>query len=158
MATMHFPHNQDARQPANTDNFPPPAVLDMWYGCAAVLRWGVAETINKIQSSARPHYYDIPSSEEEDSPGDDDLNGGDNLDRESLTPPKGKGKERAQSSRAQGKEGRTQSGSHLNTMGEAMEILMHLWAHPMSGHRGDPSSTQENDQSRDKVNVWLQAQ
>jgi hypothetical protein len=132
----------------------------MWYGCAAVLRWGVAGTINEVRSSAGPYYYDIPSSEE-NSPGDDDLNGGNNLDRESLTPPKGKGKERAQSSRARGKEkeGRTQSGSHLNTMGEAMEILMLLWAHPRSGHRGDPSSTQEeNDQSRDKVNTWLQAQ
>jgi hypothetical protein len=156
VAQMFYPHNQNARQPADIDDFPPPVLLEMWYGCAAVLRWGVQLTINTIWSSVGGHYYDIDDDAPGDdgAPGDDDLNGGDNSDRESLTPPKGK--ETAQSSRGQGKEGHTQSGSPLNTMGEAMEFLMLLWAHPRSGHRAGPSSTQEKkDQSRDKVDAWL---
>ena len=183
VAQIFYPHNQNARQTADIDNFPPPVLLEMWYGCAAVLRWGVQPTVDAIWSLAGAHYYDnlpgddgdddapgdddVPGDDgapgDDDAPGDDralgddDLNGRDNSDRELLTPPKGK--ETAQSSRGQGKEGHTQSGARLNTMGEAVEFLMLLWTHPMSGHRVGPSPTQEKkNRSRDKVDAWLQAQ
>jgi len=121
VAKIFYPHNQNARQPANIDGFPPTALLNMWYGCAALLQWGVSQTIDTIRSSVGSQYYDIANSEGERSPGDDDFNGGDNSDKEPLTPPKSK--EIAQPSRAQGKGGRTQSGSRLNTMNEAMDFL-----------------------------------
>jgi hypothetical protein len=50
-ATIFYPHNQNARQPAGANVFPPDVLVDMWYGCAALLQWGMNETVDRIRHS-----------------------------------------------------------------------------------------------------------
>ena len=52
------PHNQDAHLPANMSQFPPPVIVDMFYGCAAVLWWGIPQAANAIELSVGSLYYD----------------------------------------------------------------------------------------------------
>ena len=47
------PHNQDARRPANTGDFPPPIIVDMFNGRPALLQWGMQEGRDGIWSSAQ---------------------------------------------------------------------------------------------------------
>lgn len=164
---MFYPHNQDARQPANPNEFPPPALVNMWYGCAALLQWGNKATIDAIWSSVRSDYYNNVSSEGENtnggnnssgdggnSSGDDDPNGGGNSNGD-VTPPEAE--PTARSRRPPKKGAHTQSRSHLNTMEEALDLVMVLRSYPKSERREEPS-TQEQDQSREKVTSWLGSQ
>jgi hypothetical protein len=103
-ATIFYPHNQNARQPAGAKIFPPDVLVDMWYGCAALLQWGMNETIDKIRHSVESEYYDNVNSNGEDDNGWDGgdganganggngTNGGDDLNGGRLTPRKGKEK------------------------------------------------------------------
>ena len=63
------PHNQDARRPANMGDFPPPIIVDMFYGCPALLKWGMQEGRDGIWSSAQLSYYDLSESGEDGSSG-----------------------------------------------------------------------------------------
>ena len=56
--TFNSPNNQDARLPADMSQFPPPIIVDMHYGCAAILQWGTAETSAAIWTSVESVYYD----------------------------------------------------------------------------------------------------
>jgi hypothetical protein len=158
---VFYPHNQDARQPANPNEFPPPALVDMWYGCAALLQWGNRPTIDAIWSSVRSEYYNDVSSEGEGSPtedngndsnGSNDLHGGGNSNGD-VTP--SEAEPAARSRRPREKGAHTQTGSYLNTMEEALDLVMLLRSYRKSGRREEPSPTQEQDQSREKVTAWL---
>ena len=176
-ATTFYPHNQNARQPAAENVFLPDVLVDMWYGCAALLQWGIHETVDQIQDSVESEYYDnVDSNGEDDNGGDggDGANGGDDSNRGRLTPCKGKEKAHSVGVEGAGSPGnddsnggddlnggsltlpegaRTASTPRLKTMDDAMDFLLLLW----SG-REDPSiSTQEKEQSRDKVTSWLQS-
>jgi len=130
----------------------------MYYGCAAILQWGITESSAAIWSSVESSYYDNTgsgresSSERDDADGEDDAGGGDDTDGGDAT-------ETPRDIRAKRwtNRNRTQSGSHLNTIDEAMDLVMLLWSQPGPGHREEPSSTQE-DFRRERVNAWLQAQ
>jgi hypothetical protein len=161
-ATTFYPHNQNTRQPAGANVFPPDVLVDMWYGCAALLQWGMNETVDRIWHSVESQYHDNVNSnggrltprkgkekahsvgvEGAGSPGNHDSNGGDDLNGGSLTLPEG---------------ARTAPTPRLKTMDDAMDFLLLLWSHQNSGHREDPSiSTQEKEHSRDKVTSWLQS-
>jgi len=130
--------------------------------CAALLQWGMNETVDRIWHSAESQYYDNVNSnggcltprkgkekahsvgvEGAGSPRNHDSNGGDDLNGGSLTLPEG---------------ARTAPTPRLKTMDDAMDFLLLLWSHQNSGHREDPSiSTQEKEHSRDKVTSWLQS-
>lgn len=85
----HFPkHNQDARQPANMDKFPPPIIADVCYGCAAVLQWVSPGLFHAISSPAKSLYYDTAGSEDENSSGMNDLNTGDDTEEGHWIQPK----------------------------------------------------------------------
>jgi hypothetical protein len=155
---QNSPHNQDARLPADMNEFPPPIIVDMYYGCAAVLQWGIAESSAAIWSSVESSYYDNTgsgrgsSSERDDTDEDDDADGGDETDG-------GEARETPQDIRAEDRANRkrAQSGSQLNTIDEAMDLVILLWSQPGPGHREAPSPMQE-DFRRERVDAWLQAQ
>ena len=135
----------------------------MWYGCAALLQWGIHETVDQIQDSVESEYYDnVDSNGEDDNGGDggDGANGGDNSNRGRLTPCKGKEKAHSVGVEGAGSPGnddsnggddlngkslegaRMASTPRLKTMDDAMDFLLLLWSHQKSG-REDPSiSTQ----------------
>jgi hypothetical protein len=61
------PHNQDARLPADMNQFPPSIIVDMYYGSAAMLQWGIAQSSAAIWSSLESLYYDNIGSGRETS-------------------------------------------------------------------------------------------
>ena len=149
----------------------------MWYGCAALLQWGIHETVDQIQDSVESEYYDnVDSNGEDDNGGDggDGANGGDDSNRGRLTPCKGKEKAHSVGVEGAGSPGNDDSNggsltlpegartasiprARLKTMDDAMDFLLLLWSHQKFG-REDPSiSTQEKEQSRNKVTSWLQS-
>jgi hypothetical protein len=145
------PHNQDARLPANMNQFPPPIIVDMFYGCAAVLQWGLPQSSAAIWSSVDSSYYDNTglggesSSERDDADGEGDTDGGNETDARDIRTRKWANRKCAQ------------AGSQLNTIDEAMDLVILLWSQPGPGHREEPPPTQE-DFRRERVDAWLRAQ
>lgn len=58
-------NNQDARPPANWSTWPPPIILDILYGNAALKRWATQTTIDLIHSWTNDNYYIQPAPEQE---------------------------------------------------------------------------------------------
>ena len=56
------PHNQDARLPADMSEFPAPIIVEMFYGCVALLRWGIPQASDAIWLLAGSLYYDETGS------------------------------------------------------------------------------------------------
>jgi hypothetical protein len=50
-------HNQDARPPADWSTWPPPIILDVLYGNAALKRWATQTTIDLIHRWTKDNYY-----------------------------------------------------------------------------------------------------
>jgi hypothetical protein len=146
------PHNQDARLPADMSQFPPPVIVDMFYGCAAVLRRGM-QAADAIQLLAGSLYYDGTGSGESNSSGeagdeDDDIVAG----SPTLVD------ESPRSRRVKGWASRhcDQSEPRLSTIDEAMDFVMFLWSRSGPKRRDKPPPTQEEDMRRDRVYEWVQ--
>jgi len=133
------------------NQFPPPIIVDMYYGCTAILQWGIAQSSAAIWSSVGSSYYDNAGSGRESSSEWDDADGGDGADGGDDTDGRGLRAKRWANRNC------AQSGSHLNTIDEAMDLVMLLWSQPGPEYREEPSSTQE-DFRRERVDAWLQAQ
>jgi hypothetical protein len=65
LTTVIAPHNSDARQSASND-WPPPLIFDVAYGCAALKTWGVT-TFMEFARSRTKHIY----NNDEDDDGDE---------------------------------------------------------------------------------------
>ena len=157
-ATLSYPHNQDARQPTDMNNFPPPVITDMLYGCAALLRWGNDQTASTIGSSVRSSYYDSVGLRGEGPSGDRDLDGVHDSYRDKKSQPKDKFTELGPRTKKQAN--RTKFGPQLKTMNDALDLLMMLSYKLESRNQDseDTSPSQEENLSRDKVSEWLQNQ
>lgn len=149
------PHNQDARLPADMSQFPPPIIVDMFYGCAAVSRWGIPQASAAIQLSVGSLYYDETGSGESNSSGGARDGESDIEAACSPTPV-----ETPQSKRAKRWASRhcDQTEPRLNTIDEAMDLVMLLWFRSGPKHQEKPPTTQEEDVRRDRVHAWLQTQ
>jgi hypothetical protein len=130
----------------------------MFYGCAAVLQWGLPQSSAAIWSSVESSYYDNTgsgrgsSSERDDAYGEGDTDGGDETDAREATPTSRDIRTRKWANRKC-----AQAGSQLNTIDEAMDLVILLWSQPGPGHREEPPPTQE-DFRRERVDAWLRAQ
>jgi hypothetical protein len=63
----HFaPNNTDARQPEDTDHWPPALILDYVYAFAVLRAWGQKDFIDYVQEQTRAAYYDNIEGESED--------------------------------------------------------------------------------------------
>ncbi|KAF8325714.1 hypothetical protein F5887DRAFT_901102 [Amanita rubescens] len=58
VTTYVAPHNSDARQRVDHDDWPPPLLFDIAYGCAALNTWGVPQFVNLARQRTRHIYYD----------------------------------------------------------------------------------------------------
>jgi hypothetical protein len=129
-----FPHNQDARLPADMSQFPPPVIIDMLYGCAALSQWGIPQTIKAIDLLAKPS-FDIAKAARSPRP--------------SIEAPRPK-------------RAKKQAGRHCDqserpiTMDKAMDLISILWSRSCPQPQEEPPPTQ--DMCRDRVNAWLQTQ
>ena len=152
-------HNQDARQPADMDRFPPPVITDMHYGCAAILQWGISGSLDTISSSVKSVYYDTAGSEGKNSSEMDDSNARDGTEEGHRSQPK---EETAQSTRAAkwASRNRAASTKHQSRIGEALDILMKISESQLQqrvGIEGERSSMEERSlhDSEQKVTSWL---
>jgi hypothetical protein len=57
VTTLVAPHNSDARQRVDQDDWPPPLLFDVAYGCAALKTWGVPQFMNLARQRTRDIYY-----------------------------------------------------------------------------------------------------
>jgi hypothetical protein len=58
-------NNQDARPPVDWSTWPPPIILDVLYGNAALKRWATQTTIDLIHSWTKDNYYIQQTHEQE---------------------------------------------------------------------------------------------
>jgi hypothetical protein len=147
------PHNQNARLPADMSQFPPATIVDMFYGCAAVLRWGIPQATDSIKLSL---YYPKKGS------GGSNLSGeaGDEEDDSVAAGSPTLVDESPRSRRAKGWASRhcDQSEPRLSTIDEAMDLVMLLWSRSRPKRQEKPLPTQEEDMRQDRVHAWLQTQ
>jgi hypothetical protein len=145
-----FPHNQDARPPADLTNWPPALIMDVVYGCAAVLKWGQKQSVDDIQKITQPIYYD-PTSQT-------------NIDSEKKT---AYIRQQATSRRVRALSFETSSGNSHETGEErqqisrddAMELLMFFRLRSSTCKEIQPQPwPRPQDASRHKVDEWLQSQ
>ena len=68
------PQNMDVRVPRNLDLWPPAAIFDFFYGCAALKRWGPRASLDLISEVSGMNYYNDYSGEEEKSDESDEGN------------------------------------------------------------------------------------
>lgn len=147
--TRNAPHNQDARFPADMSKFPHPIIVDMYYGCAALLRWGTPQAIEAIQSSVGSLYY---GEELRDSSGEDK-----NGEEDTLTPT---APDTARSTQARlWAIQHDQPHTGIRTVDEAMDLIMLLWSRSAPAHQEElPAIQKEEDLGRERVNAWRQTQ
>src|SRR6266550_7471150 len=77
LTTLGAPHNSDARQRVDHDDWPPPLLFDVAYGCAALNTWGVPQFMNLARQRTRHIYYDDDDNDDDDENGDGGSDGGD---------------------------------------------------------------------------------
>ncbi|KAF5384121.1 hypothetical protein D9615_003273 [Tricholomella constricta] len=139
----HAPHNQDARLPADMNQFPPPTILDMFYGCTTVLRWKTIGAGKYIESLAGPQYYDKAGSGLL-TRGEDDVieaAGSPTLVEESP---------RSRRAKARASRHCDQSETGLRTIEEAMDFVSLLWMRSAPKRQEMPPSTEEEDLRRER--------
>ena len=135
--------------------FPPPIIVDMHYGCAAILQWGTAETSAAIWTSVESVYYNKDGGRSSERDNSDEAGSEDQRDE----PKGGEATEtpRVIPAKKFAYRKRAQYGSQLNTMDEAMDLVMFLWSQSGPGDQEEPSPTKE-DFGRERVDAWLRAQ
>lgn len=69
VTTLIAPHNSDARQ-SDSNEWPPPLIFDVAYGCAGLNTWGVPTFMNFARERTRNIYYNQVDN------GDDENGGG----------------------------------------------------------------------------------
>ena len=150
------PHNWNARLPADMSQFPPPIILDLFYGCAAVLRWGIAKATSVIQSSMGSLYYDRMGSGESDSSGGS--SGEDDVIKATGSPTLVGESPWSRRSKAWANRHCDRSEPCPGTLDEAMDLVSLLWWRSGLKHQEKPPPTQEEDLRQDRIHAWLQTQ
>jgi hypothetical protein len=140
----HAPHNQDARLPNNVRDWPSSLIVDAFYGCAAIRKWGVVGCVKLIQNTVHFRYYDT-SLDNGESDGSNDKNHQGKSDSAQA-----QAKARQQRTARRAAEGT--GDSQAISMADAMDLLLSLWR--QVGTR--PQQQYREPDQHDKVLAWLQ--
>ena len=135
------PHNTDARQPEDPDQFPPAMIFDFLYGCTVLRRWASPEFKDFIRMRSKDFYYDTPAQH-----------------------PLDERQKRIQEQTVARAAARAQRREHSNQISrsgdieasEAMDLIMALWMrsakkHPRRQEGGGERASQE------RVEAWLKS-
>lgn len=141
-SSLHASHNKDARLPINIEELLPPIIVDMFYGCIAILKWKKVQDVSDIIPSRSMYYDGIDSSGS--SPGRNEEKNGNS----------GYSKGKKQQAKAR----RDRHYSKASPLDAAMDFVGHLWSLHAPDYQERPPSALEQDRSRDKVGNWLQTQ
>ena len=123
----------------------------MFYGCAAISRWGFAEAINAIHLSTGSLYYDETGSGESNSSGEAGDEDEDCDAARSPTPVETSWSRRTESRASRPRK----SELERKIFEQAMDAVMLLWCRSCPEK---PPSTEEEDMRQDRVHAWLQIQ
>ncbi|KIL55307.1 hypothetical protein M378DRAFT_188679 [Amanita muscaria Koide BX008] len=149
--TTHVaPHNSDARQRMDHDDWPPPLLFDIAYGCAALNTWGVPQFVNLARQRTRHIYYD-----------DDDS--GDGGDGEPYVDVSGVDQKRYQQrldsdARAARREQKKKQASNTKAADsqtpDLPDIILGLWMHNARQGQRQARAMKAN-KTQEKVRTWL---
>ena len=141
-------NNQDARPPADWSTWPPPVILDVLYGNAALKRWATQTTIDLIHSWTKDNYYIQPAQEQETA--ETEVTRVAKQVEECL---KQAEKQTKSDSNAEGKQKEMSCGD----MFDVLLFFLHLSGpqHSLEPN-SPPSQPNPEDASRRKVERWLQ--
>jgi hypothetical protein len=152
--TALAPHNSDAKL-SDSDDWPPPLIFDVAYGCAALKTWGVSSFINFARAHTRDIYYnDADHDDDENGDGSssssgrptDDVSGGSRHDQQAH-------ERKARAARRQEEKSRTVGRQASNTPDFA-DMILALWMR--NARKGQcQAHTTKVDRTREKVRTWL---
>jgi hypothetical protein len=161
MILPEFPvHNRDACRPLDMAHFLHPTITDMYYGCAALMHWGINKSTDAILASVKSIYYDNTGSEGEGPLGPDDLNAENGEEEGHPSQPKEKMLQ-PQGDRIKDSGNQNRTASTRCKMDKTMDLLMIISEWNRWQQAGDeeaqPVTEDHSPQnSRDKVMLWLQ--
>jgi len=156
------PHNSDARV-LDSDEWPPPIIFDVAYGCAAIKAWGVSDFVQFAQECTRHIYYDLDDEDEHDNDaggGGDTGDGGGGDQNGSGERPGLRWSKRIRNQAARQEKarivGRLARDTEDGQAGDVADMIMGLWVQnakkcPRQEHAMTVDRTQE------KVQTWLKS-
>ncbi|KIL55822.1 hypothetical protein M378DRAFT_90221, partial [Amanita muscaria Koide BX008] len=146
VTTYVAPHNSDARQLVDHDDWPPPLLFDIAYGCAALNTWGVPQFVNLARQRTRDIYYHNDSGDGEP---DVDVSGVDQkcyqqrLDSDARAARREQKKKQASNTKAADSQ-----------TPDFADIILGLWMHnARQGQR--QARVMKAEKTREKVRTWL---
>jgi hypothetical protein len=151
------PHNLDARQ-SDSDEWPPPLIFDVTYGCAALKMWGEHMFVNFAEEHVRNIYYN-----REDNGGDGgggSRNGGNRGDGK---PDDGQSEKHSQQVHGHDAwtERRMKACQRANNTGDSdldfFDIILGLWMFNARLKDQHQARAMGEDKTREKVQTWLES-
>ena len=136
LTALVAPHNSDARQ-SNSDDWPPPLIFDVAYGCAALNTWGAPIFMDFARTRTRHVYYDN---------GEDGRYSKQKIDRDARA---------ARRAAKWAKDSGQQAGSTADSEApDIADIVLSLWMHNARKVQRQVQ-TMKADKTREKVGKWL---
>ncbi len=154
LTTLGAPHNSDARQRVDHDDWPPPLLFDVAYGCAALNTWGVPQFMNLARQRTRHIYYDDDDNDDDDENGDGGSDGGDgepDVDVSGVDQQRRKPK----LDRAARREKKKQEAQAADSQTpDFADMILALWMH--NARKGQRQArAMKAEKTREKVRTWL---
>jgi len=136
------PFNKDARRPEDTSIWPTSIIVDFFYACAVLRKWGRKKSCDKLQGLTHDVYYGHLQQSDDTKREERDRH---NIARkehlEARNKAEGKGKRREQKPE----------------MEEVMDWISFLWS-SHSKSRGTSQECPHSTDAKENVRQWLQTQ
>lgn len=148
--TLISPHNQDARLPADLQDWPPILITNFVYGCTVVKCWGNMDSITTLQKLTQDTYYNPEAQTQMDDQAKDACHmeqhkvWADRLSKRNADQGAGQGVGEAEQQEM--------------SMEDIMDFVACLWHQSSRSEMPMQQGPSEEDVSREKVEAWLQSQ
>jgi hypothetical protein len=141
-------NNSDARQPSNTNKWPPALIVDFFYGCAALAAWSPRPFKAFIKKLNFDDYYDMSGTISEELDKEEGTSSRQTMAKERVTRYEARGKKRNE-------------GGDGGGFGEAMDLVMSLWMRHSRSHQLEQDIAhlpEVNHSLQERVEAWLGTQ
>lgn len=135
------PHNSDARI-SDSDNWPPPLIFDVAYGCAALKTWGLPLFVESARRHTKGIYYNNVNE-------NDDKNGGGGDGSTSMTSRDLRALKR-QKIRNVGQQGRSSADSDVP---DAADMILGLWTYNARKAKAQVPAMKAS-RNQEKIEAW----
>lgn len=159
-----LPHNSDARQPEDIDQWPLSIIVDLSYASAILREWGQEAFIEYAQANSKDSYYRGGMEEEED---DEDASGGQTA--QVSRQPTGQTVRESQKARDERHDRRSRNKQavdpvDLRTREDMMDVVFSLWTRAAREATSEGTPPQREGphvrdvaDNGDGVRAWLQS-